>query len=146
MEQDDMTVEQYDAEFDMLSHFASELIRPRLQEEGQPQELAAARRTLRQLPICRSCGRSHGGRCLAGSGVCFSRRCHPPPIVVVERPSEATVLSSRLRSQPCDRRESVASNRADSPQAASRSRRSLPLPLATVTSLPPLPAATVRRN
>ncbi|KAA0049874.1 gag-protease polyprotein [Cucumis melo var. makuwa] len=30
-------------------------------------------KTLRELPTCRSCGRSHGGCCLAGSGVCF--RC-----------------------------------------------------------------------
>ncbi|KAL0534634.1 hypothetical protein IC582_028925 [Cucumis melo] len=32
------------------------------------QELAAAGKTLRELPVCRSYGRSHGGRCLAGSG------------------------------------------------------------------------------
>ncbi|XP_050941557.1 uncharacterized protein LOC127149734 [Cucumis melo] len=31
------------------------------------QELVAAGKTLRELPACRSCGRSHGGRCLAGS-------------------------------------------------------------------------------
>ncbi|KAA0047160.1 hypothetical protein E5676_scaffold109G00360 [Cucumis melo var. makuwa] len=37
-------------------------------------------------------------------------------------------------------------NRADSPQAASRSRRSPPLPSAAVTSRPPRPAAIVRRN
>ncbi|TYK22591.1 ty3-gypsy retrotransposon protein [Cucumis melo var. makuwa] len=37
------------------------------------QELAATRRTLRELPVCPSCGRVHGGRCLAGSRVCF--RC-----------------------------------------------------------------------
>ena len=35
------------------------------------QELVAAGKTLRELPACRSCGRSHGGCCLAGSGVCF---------------------------------------------------------------------------
>ncbi|KAL0549699.1 hypothetical protein IC582_014186 [Cucumis melo] len=39
-------------------------------------ELAAAGRTLRELPFCPSCGRVHGGRCLAGSGVCF--RCRQP--------------------------------------------------------------------
>ncbi|TYK22884.1 RNA-directed DNA polymerase-like protein [Cucumis melo var. makuwa] len=38
---------------------------------GQPQELAAAGKTLRELPACRSCGRSHGGHCLVGSGVCY---------------------------------------------------------------------------
>ncbi|KAA0067940.1 pol protein [Cucumis melo var. makuwa] len=36
-------------------------------------ELAAAGRTLRELSACTTCGRVHGGRCLAGSGVCF--RC-----------------------------------------------------------------------
>ncbi|KAA0033782.1 ty3-gypsy retrotransposon protein [Cucumis melo var. makuwa] len=40
------------------------------------QELAAAGKTARELPACRSCGRYHGGRCLAGSGVCF--RCKQP--------------------------------------------------------------------
>ncbi|KAA0045470.1 ty3-gypsy retrotransposon protein [Cucumis melo var. makuwa] len=39
-------------------------------------ELAAAGRTLRELPVCPSCGRVHGGRCLAGSRVCF--RCRQP--------------------------------------------------------------------
>ncbi|KAA0062778.1 gag-protease polyprotein [Cucumis melo var. makuwa] len=36
-------------------------------------ELTAVGRTLRELPVCTTCGRAHGGRCLAGSGVCF--RC-----------------------------------------------------------------------
>ncbi|KAA0057117.1 ty3-gypsy retrotransposon protein [Cucumis melo var. makuwa] len=40
------------------------------------QELAAAGRTLRELPTCGRCGRVHGGRCLLGSGVCF--RCKQP--------------------------------------------------------------------
>ncbi|KAL4013021.1 hypothetical protein IC575_025173 [Cucumis melo] len=39
-------------------------------------ELVAAGRTLRELPACTTCGRVHGGRCLAGSGVCF--RCRQP--------------------------------------------------------------------
>ncbi|KAA0056439.1 gag protease polyprotein [Cucumis melo var. makuwa] len=39
-------------------------------------KLAAAGRTLRELPACTTCGRVHGGRCLAGSGVCF--RCRQP--------------------------------------------------------------------
>ncbi|TYK07688.1 ty3-gypsy retrotransposon protein [Cucumis melo var. makuwa] len=34
-------------------------------------ELAATGRTLRELPAYTTCGRVHGGRCLAGSGVCF---------------------------------------------------------------------------
>ncbi|TYK21578.1 gag protease polyprotein [Cucumis melo var. makuwa] len=147
-----MTVEQYDAEFDMLSRFAPDVVRDEaartekfvrglrldlqgivqalrpatyadvlrvaldlsLQErddpskasgrgsslgqkrkaESQPalapqrdlrsggvfqrhrQELAAAERTLRELPPCGRCGRVHRGRCLLGSGVCF--RCKQP--------------------------------------------------------------------
>ncbi|KAA0056645.1 ty3-gypsy retrotransposon protein [Cucumis melo var. makuwa] len=39
-------------------------------------ELATAKRTLRELPVCPTCGRVHGGRCLTGSGVCF--RCRQP--------------------------------------------------------------------
>ncbi|KAA0051054.1 pol protein [Cucumis melo var. makuwa] len=149
LEQGDMTAEQYDAEFDMLSRFAPDVVRDeaartekfvrglRLDLQGivralqpathadalrialdlslheradsskaarrgsalgqkrkvetQPdvvsqrtlrsggvfqrhrRELAAAGRTLRELRACTTCGRVHGGRCLAGSGVCF--RC-----------------------------------------------------------------------
>ncbi|KAL0535898.1 hypothetical protein IC582_024827 [Cucumis melo] len=152
LEQGDMTVEQYDAEFDMLSRFAPDMVRDeaartekfvrglRLDLQGivralraathadalrialdlslperadpskaagrgsalgqkrkvetQPdvapqrtlrsggvfqrhrRELAAAGRTLRELPACTTFGRVHGGRCLAGSGVCF--RCRQP--------------------------------------------------------------------
>ncbi|KAA0065652.1 ty3-gypsy retrotransposon protein [Cucumis melo var. makuwa] len=152
LEQGDMTVEQYDAEFDMLSRFAPDVVRDeaartekfvrglRLDLQGivralrsathanalrialdlslheradsskaagrgstlgqkrkvetQPdvvpqrtlrsggvfqrhrRELVAAGRTLRELPACTTCGRVHGGRCLAGSGVCF--RCRQP--------------------------------------------------------------------
>ncbi|KAA0026250.1 gag-protease polyprotein [Cucumis melo var. makuwa] len=92
--QGNMIVEQYDAEFDMLSHFASDVVRDEatrtkkfvrvdmsLHERANlsktagrhRQELVAVGKTLRELPVCRSCGRSHGGRCLVGSGVCF--RC-----------------------------------------------------------------------
>ncbi|KAA0061226.1 pol protein [Cucumis melo var. makuwa] len=39
-------------------------------------ELAAAGRTLRELPVYPSCGREHGGRCLVESRVCF--RCWQP--------------------------------------------------------------------
>ncbi|TYK28169.1 gag protease polyprotein [Cucumis melo var. makuwa] len=152
LEQGDMTVEQYDAEFDMLSRFAPDVVRDeaartekfvrglrldlqgivralqptthadalrialdlslheradsskaagrgsalgqKRKVEAQPdvipqrtmrsggvfqrhrRELAAAGRTLRELPACTTCGRVHGGRCLAGSGVCF--RCRQP--------------------------------------------------------------------
>ncbi|KAA0042186.1 ty3-gypsy retrotransposon protein [Cucumis melo var. makuwa] len=38
------------------------------QPERHRQEIAAAGKTLRELPACHSCGRSHGERCLAGSG------------------------------------------------------------------------------
>ncbi|KAA0067091.1 gag protease polyprotein [Cucumis melo var. makuwa] len=34
-------------------------------------EIAVARKTLRELPVCHGCGRSHGGRYLAGSGVFY---------------------------------------------------------------------------
>ncbi|KAA0042129.1 gag-protease polyprotein [Cucumis melo var. makuwa] len=152
LEQGDMTVEQYDADFEMLSHFSPDVVRDeaartdkfvrglRLDLQGiiralrpathadalrialdlslheradsskaigrgstlsqkrkvelQPtlapqrdlrpggvfqrhrQELAAAGRTLRELPACGRCGRVHGGRYLIGSGVCF--RCKQP--------------------------------------------------------------------
>ncbi|KAA0054800.1 reverse transcriptase [Cucumis melo var. makuwa] len=152
LEQGDMTVEQYDAEFDMLSRFAPDVVRDEtartekfvrglrldlqgivralrpathadalrialdlsLHERADPskaagrgsavgqkrkvetqpdvipqrtlrsggvfqrhrRELTAAGRTLRELPACTTCGRVHGGRCLAGSGVCF--RCRQP--------------------------------------------------------------------
>ncbi|TYK04826.1 pol protein [Cucumis melo var. makuwa] len=152
LEQGDMTVEQYDAEFDMLDRFAPDVVRDeaartekfvkglrldlqgivralrpathadalrialdlslhervdsskvtgrgsalgqKRKVESQPdvvpqrtlrsggvfqwhrRKLAAAGRTLRELPICTICGRVHGGRCLAGSGVCF--RCRQP--------------------------------------------------------------------
>ncbi|KAA0051925.1 pol protein [Cucumis melo var. makuwa] len=152
LEQGDMTVEQYDVEFDMLSCFAPDVVRDeaartkkfvrglRLDLQGivralrpathadalrialdlslheradssraagrgsalgqkrkvemQPdilpqrtlrsggvfqrhrRELAAAGRTLRELPACTIYGRVHGGRCLAGSGICF--RCRQP--------------------------------------------------------------------
>ncbi|TYK04282.1 pol protein [Cucumis melo var. makuwa] len=105
LEQGDMTVKQYDAEFNMLSRFAPDVVRDeapgrrnsgstlgqKRKAETQPdvilqrtlrsggvfqrhrRELAAAGRTLRELSACTTCGRVHGGRCLAGSGVCF--RC-----------------------------------------------------------------------
>ncbi|KAA0035150.1 gag protease polyprotein [Cucumis melo var. makuwa] len=152
LEQGDMTVEQYDVEFDMLSRFAPDVVRDeaartekfvrglRLDLQGivralqpathadalritldlslheradsskaigrgsalgqkrkiesQPdvvpqrtlrlggvfqrhrRELAAVGRTLRELPVCTTCGRVHRGCCLAGSGVCF--RCRQP--------------------------------------------------------------------
>ncbi|KAA0037289.1 ty3-gypsy retrotransposon protein [Cucumis melo var. makuwa] len=132
MEQGDMTVEQYNAEFDMLSRFAPNVVRDdaartekfvrglrlnlqgivralrpathadalrialdlSLHERADPskatsrgsalggvfqrhrRELVVAGRTLRELPVYFTCGRVHGGRCLAGSGVCF--RCRQP--------------------------------------------------------------------
>ncbi|TYK03544.1 retrotransposon protein, putative, Ty3-gypsy subclass [Cucumis melo var. makuwa] len=126
LEQGDMTVEQHDAEFDMLSHFAPDVVKDEeartekfvrdlslhervdsskaagkgsalgqkrkveLQPNLTPQrnlrlrgvfqrhrrELAAAERTLRELPVYPSCERVHGGRCLARSEVCF--RCRQP--------------------------------------------------------------------
>ncbi|KAL0549996.1 hypothetical protein IC582_014491 [Cucumis melo] len=122
LEQGDMTVEQYDAEFDMLSRFAPDVVRDeaaktekfvrgfRLDHQGIVQALRPAthadalrialdlglheradsskaagrgsalgqkRKVESQpdvLPVCTTCGRVHGGRCLAGSGVFFSCR------------------------------------------------------------------------
>ncbi|TYK30020.1 gag protease polyprotein [Cucumis melo var. makuwa] len=120
--------ETYDAEFDMLSRFAPDVVKDeatrtekfvraldlslheradpsktagrgstlgqKRKVESQPvlapqrdlrsggvfqqyrQELAAAGRTLRELPACRRYGRVHGGCCLIGSGVRF--RCKQP--------------------------------------------------------------------
>ncbi|XP_050941568.1 uncharacterized protein LOC127149744 [Cucumis melo] len=93
LEQGDMTIEKYDAEFDMLSRFAPEVVKDeatktekfvrglRLDFQGghfqrHHQELAATGKTVKELPACRSCERYHGGRCLAGIGVCF--RCKQP--------------------------------------------------------------------
>ncbi|KAL0539893.1 hypothetical protein IC582_024114 [Cucumis melo] len=82
-EQGDITVEQYDVEFDMLSRFAPDVVRDEAARtekfvrggvfQRHRWELAATERTLRELPIRTTCGRVHGGRCLVGSGVCF--RC-----------------------------------------------------------------------
>ncbi|KAA0051193.1 ty3-gypsy retrotransposon protein [Cucumis melo var. makuwa] len=55
------------------------------------QELAAAGRTLRELPACGRCGRVHGGRCLVGSGVCF--RCKQPGHNADETERAGTVLT-----------------------------------------------------
>ncbi|KAA0040834.1 gag protease polyprotein [Cucumis melo var. makuwa] len=38
--------------------------------------MAAAGKTLRELPAYHSCGRSYGGRCLAGNEVCY--KCKQP--------------------------------------------------------------------
>ncbi|KAA0046200.1 hypothetical protein E6C27_scaffold376G00730 [Cucumis melo var. makuwa] len=55
-------------------------------------ELAAVGRTLRELPICPSCGRVHGGRCLAGCGVCFRcRQSGHTADVCPRKPMEATL-------------------------------------------------------
>ncbi|TYK28602.1 gag-protease polyprotein [Cucumis melo var. makuwa] len=90
LEQGKMTVEQYDAEFDMVSRFALKVVmdEPTIHvdalclvvdmslHEIANQSKAAGRgstlgKTLGDLPACRSCGRSHGGRYLTGSGVSF---------------------------------------------------------------------------
>ncbi|KAA0045265.1 ty3-gypsy retrotransposon protein [Cucumis melo var. makuwa] len=55
------------------------------------QELAAAGRTLRELPACERCGRVHGGRCLMGSGVCF--RCKQPGNTTDEAKRAGTVVT-----------------------------------------------------
>ncbi|KAA0035438.1 pol protein [Cucumis melo var. makuwa] len=89
LQQGNMTVEQYNAEFDMLSHFALEIVMNEafradkfvrglsgyefkgvgLQGKGQPQrhcqKIVEAGKTLKELPSCHSGGRSHGGRIFA---------------------------------------------------------------------------------
>ncbi|TYK09787.1 gag-protease polyprotein [Cucumis melo var. makuwa] len=159
LEQDDMIVEQYDAEFDMLFRFSSDVVRDeaartekfvrvdmslheranlsktagsgstsgqKRKTELQPtiapqrnlrlgglfqwnrQELAVGGKTLRELPACCRCGRSHGGHCLAGSGVCF--RCKQPghtsefcPQKLLETTSNQTPTSQHGLAvcQPC---------------------------------------------
>ncbi|TYJ99893.1 gag protease polyprotein [Cucumis melo var. makuwa] len=138
-----MIVKQYDAKFDMLSHFTSDVVAnkavktnkfvsvlrldPRvpfepssqppilmycvwhwMKAELQPtiapqqnlrpgsvfqrhhQKIAAVGKTLKELPVCRSCGRSHGGRCLVGSGVCYN--CKEEYLPVLVRRSSKLVL------------------------------------------------------
>ncbi|XP_050939304.1 uncharacterized protein LOC127148918 [Cucumis melo] len=139
LEQGDMTMEQYDAEFDMLSHFAPDVVKNEATRTEKPtthadalrlaldlslhekaisskavgrgttpgqkrmaelqptvapqrnlrpgglfqrhrQKLATAGKTMRELPAYQSCGRYHGGRCLARNGVCF--RCKQPGHIV----------------------------------------------------------------
>ncbi|KAA0063882.1 ty3-gypsy retrotransposon protein [Cucumis melo var. makuwa] len=172
LEHDDMTVEQYDAELDMLSRFAPDVVRDEaartekfvrslrldLQDnvralrpathadalrialdlslheransfkaagrgsalrqkrkvESQPdvilqqnlrsggvfqryqRQLAAAGRTLRELPFYATCGRVHGGRCLAGSepSACQQRRVFAITRQEVER--AGTVVTGTL--------------------------------------------------
>ncbi|KAL4023182.1 hypothetical protein IC575_016932 [Cucumis melo] len=131
LEQDDMMVEQYDVEFDMLSHFAPDVVKDEaartekfvrglgldlqgivralrpathadalrialdlsLHERADPSKAAgrgsalgqqrkastgacSSRENSKRATICSTYGRVHGGRCLAGSGVCF--RCRQP--------------------------------------------------------------------
>ncbi|TYJ97082.1 pol protein [Cucumis melo var. makuwa] len=100
LEQGDMTVEQYDLSLTcypalpLMPNTHADRLRLTLDlslhERADPskaagrgdvfqrhrRELAAAGRTLRELLVCHSCGRVYGGRCLAGSGVCF--RCRQP--------------------------------------------------------------------
>ncbi|KAA0061789.1 reverse transcriptase [Cucumis melo var. makuwa] len=150
LEPGDMTMEQYDAEFDMLSRFAPDVVKDKaartekfvrgfrldlqdivralrpathadalrlaldlsLHERADPfkaagrgstlggifqrhrQELAAAGRTLRELPACQRCGRVHGGRCLIGSGVFF--RCKQPGHTTDEAERAGTVVTGTL--------------------------------------------------
>ncbi|KAA0063028.1 pol protein [Cucumis melo var. makuwa] len=50
------------------------------------QEIPIVGKTLRELLVCRSCERSHGGRCLAGSGVCYNKDEYLP--LLIWRPSK----------------------------------------------------------
>ncbi|KAA0045460.1 ty3-gypsy retrotransposon protein [Cucumis melo var. makuwa] len=108
-----MKVEQYDAEFDMLSRFAPDVAKD---EEARTKkfvrggifqryrrELVAAGRTLRELPVCPSCGRVHGGRCLAGSRVCF--RCRQPGHIADACPQK--LIETTLYQSPASQQERV---------------------------------------
>ncbi|KAA0057158.1 ty3-gypsy retrotransposon protein [Cucumis melo var. makuwa] len=104
LEQDDMTVEQYNAEFDMLSHFAPDVVRDEAARtekfvrggvfQRHRQELATAGRTLRERSACGRCGGVHEGRCLVGSGVCF--RCKQPWHNADEVERAATIVTGML--------------------------------------------------
>ncbi|KAA0037146.1 gag-protease polyprotein [Cucumis melo var. makuwa] len=140
LEQGNMTVEQYDAEFDMLSRFAPDVVKDeaariekfvrglRLDLLGfvrafRPTTHADALRlavdmswheransskavgrgstpgkTLTELPVCRSCGRSHRGRCLAGSGVCY--KCKQPRNIVNFCPQKLLETTSNQTPTP----------------------------------------------
>ncbi|KAA0048216.1 ty3-gypsy retrotransposon protein [Cucumis melo var. makuwa] len=107
-EQGDMTMEQYDAEFDMLSRFTSDVpashadalriaLDLSLHERADPSKAAGKGSSLGQKrkvdsqPDLAPCGRVHSGRCLAGSGVCF--RCREPGHTAdscPQKPMEAT--------------------------------------------------------
>ncbi|TYK23874.1 ty3-gypsy retrotransposon protein [Cucumis melo var. makuwa] len=87
LEQGDMTVEQYDAEFDMLSHFAPD-VAARIEKfvRAKPEVrrclpeastgACSSQKNSERATVCYTCGRVHEGLCLAGSGVCF--RCRQP--------------------------------------------------------------------
>ncbi|KAA0043250.1 gag protease polyprotein [Cucumis melo var. makuwa] len=60
------------------------------------QELAAAGKTLRELPVCRSYGRSHGGRCLAGSGTPTSQQGRVFATTRQEAEQAGTVVTGTL--------------------------------------------------
>ncbi|TYK23816.1 ty3-gypsy retrotransposon protein [Cucumis melo var. makuwa] len=68
LEQDDITVEQHDAEFDMLSRFAPKMI--------ATEAARADKEAARGKPLCTTCGKHHLGRCLFGTGTrtCFKCR------------------------------------------------------------------------
>ncbi|KAL4026012.1 hypothetical protein IC575_014419 [Cucumis melo] len=85
LEQDDRTVEQYDAKFDMLSRFALEMIATeaaradkfvrglRLDIQGLQRPFEAGE-VARGKPLCTTCGKHHLGRCLFGTRTCFKCR------------------------------------------------------------------------
>ncbi|KAA0050679.1 gag protease polyprotein [Cucumis melo var. makuwa] len=80
LEQGDRTVEQYDAEFDMLSRFAPEMIAMRRPEliSGEfrrfQQKPLEAEEAARGKPLCTTCRKHHLGRCLFGTRTCFNCR------------------------------------------------------------------------
>ncbi|KAA0045223.1 gag protease polyprotein [Cucumis melo var. makuwa] len=96
-----ITWEQFNESF--YAKFFSDNLRYTKQQESEPRarrcdcgaiqcrEIVAAGKTLKELPACRSCRRSHGGRCSAGSEVCY--KCKQPGHEVEQA---GTVVTSTL--------------------------------------------------
>ncbi|KAL0550368.1 hypothetical protein IC582_014876 [Cucumis melo] len=87
-------------------------------------ELAAAGRTLRELPTCTTCGKVHGGQCLAGSGVCF--RCRQPGHTADACPRKPLETTPRQPSAPQQGRV-FATNRQEAERASTVVTGTLPI-------------------
>ncbi|KAA0025446.1 gag-protease polyprotein [Cucumis melo var. makuwa] len=84
LELSDMILKQYDAEFDMLSHFSLDVVRNEAARTDKfvnslrldLQGFIRAFRPTTYVERCTCYGRSHGRCCLVGSGVCY--KCKQP--------------------------------------------------------------------